>query len=337
MYYSKSLSGGASPLRVGTHAVVAFTSVFSVALGLSLFGVFLVFNIFGYIGLLAFAGALKSATRFKRYQIRLLAWIIVFLPSVSFWSSAIGKDAVAFMAMGLALWAALDLKTRWLLMAFAVLAMLFVRPHMAGIMVIGLSAVFTFEAGLPRSRRVFLGFLSIGAAAVIIPFGLQYAGVGASADVDGLMEYIGERQDYNQEGGGGVDISSMSLPMQLFTYMFRPMIFEASSIFQLAASVDNIILAFLFLLGGKEILRRRQNPINDARIFLWVYALLAWVLLAMTTSNLGIAMRHKWMFTPMLIYLLISVIGSPRQSVFRGGVGTEEKVFSSAFPPYKNL
>ena len=50
--------------------------------------------------------------------------------------------------------------------------------------------------------------------------------------------------------GGAVDIASMSLPMQLFTYMFRPLPMEASSVFQLASSVDNVILLYLMVVGG---------------------------------------------------------------------------------------
>jgi len=36
------------------------------------------------------------------------------------------------------------------------------------------------------------------------------------------------------------------------------------------------------------------------------------VVLAMTTANLGIAIRQKWMFAPMLIFLLISLVGKNR-------------------------
>lgn len=320
MYYRESFSGDSSFLDVGTHAVIAFTSIFTGPLGLSLLGAFLVFNIFGYIGLLAFAGSLKAVTWNKSRQLRLMALIIILLPSVSFWSSAIGKDAISFMAMGLALWAAINLKQRGMLMIFAVLAMLFVRPHMAGMMVIGLSVAFILHARVPLGRRILLGLVSIGAAVVIIPFGLEYAGVGDETDVEGLVSYVETRQGYNQQGGGGVDISSMSLPMQMFTYMFRPLVFEARSVFQLAAAVDNIILGVLFLFGGMAIWKGRKSPVPDTRLFLWVYALLAWVVLAMTTANLGIAMRQKWMFAPILIYLLISVIGSQRQETSHGRV-----------------
>lgn len=312
MYYNASLADELRPFEVGTIAIIYFTSFFSDVMGLSILGVFLVNNIFGFIGLLAFSGALEAVTFMKGRQLRLLAFIIILLPSVSFWSSALGKDAISFMATGLALWAALNLQRRLGLMLFAVLAMLFVRPHMAGMMVIALSVAFVLHANVSTLKRLFAGIMSVAVAASLIPFALQYAGVGETTDVDALMSYVEERQGHNQQGGGGVDISSMSLPMQLFTYMFRPLIFEARSIFQLAAAVDNIILLFLFLAGGMAIWKGRKSPVQDTRIFLWVYAILAWIVLSMTTANLGIAMRQKWMFAPMLIYLLISVMGSVR-------------------------
>lgn len=36
---------------------------------------------------------------------------------------------------------------------------------------------------------------------------------------------------------------------------------------------------------------------------------MVWLIFATTTANLGIAVRQKWMFAPMLIFLLLSVTG----------------------------
>ncbi|MEQ9393712.1 hypothetical protein [Haliea sp.] len=307
-YYSESISGELKSFRLGTVAVIYFTHFFSDFVGLSILGVFLVNNIIGFIGLLGFAGALKKATVAKSSQLRLLALVIILLPSVSFWSSAIGKDSIAFMAAGLALWAALDLRRRVGLMIFAVLSMFFVRAHMAAMMVIALSATFIIDANISMLKRFFFGMASLSVATLLIPFALEYAGVG-DVDADGLISYVEARQGYNQEGGGGVDIAPMSLPVQLFTYMFRPLVFEARSVFHLGAAVDNLVLAILFMVGGLVVCKRRKSRMDDARVFLWVYALFAWIVLAMTTANLGIAMRQKWMFAPMLIYLMISVMG----------------------------
>lgn len=309
MYYSVSVSENFRPFEFGTIAVIYFTSFFSGVMGLSMLGVFLVNNVFGYIGFLGFAGSLKAVTYMKSDKVRLLAFFIILLPSVSYWSSALGKDSISFMATGLALWAALDFQRRMSLMYLAILSMLFVRPHMAGMMIIALSVAFVFHANVSLIKRVFIGAVTVTLAAFLIPFSLQYSGMGESSDITAFMSYVEARQGYNQQGGGGVDISSMSPPMQLFTYMFRPLIFEARSILQLASAVDNTILMFLFLAGGIAIWKGRNSPVRDARIFLWIYSLLAWAVLSVTTANMGIAMRQKWMFAPMLIYLMLSVMG----------------------------
>jgi hypothetical protein len=138
MYYDRAVEGVFS-YRFGTGAVVTFTSVLVQGLGLGFIGCFLFYNILGAIGLVAFDGALKHATTNKTAFSKKIATLIIFLPSVSFWSSAIGKDAISFLSAGLTLWAALQLNKRIWLMVLAVALMMIVRPHMAGIMVIALA------------------------------------------------------------------------------------------------------------------------------------------------------------------------------------------------------
>lgn len=299
-------------IGVGTAAVRAIAGLLVSGMGLSILGTFLVFNIFGQIGLLAFWGSLREATIGRSWRIRWLATLIIFLPSVSFWSSALGKDAISFMATGLALWSSLNLAKRGLLMTVAIGAMFIVRPHMAGIMVMAIAMAAVMDSNASAVKKVLLGALAAGVAAALVPFALRYAGVGEVVDVESLANYIDKRQSYNTEGGGGVDIASMSLPMQLFTYLFRPVLFEARSVFALAASLDNLILLGLFVFGSIALLRGRKTGLGENRTFMWAYALGAWLILAMTTANLGIALRQKWMFAPMLIFLLISVIGRRR-------------------------
>lgn len=299
-------------ISVGTAAVRSISAFLVSGLGFSILGTFLVFNIFGQIGLLAFWGCLKQAVVGKSRQVRLLVPLIVFLPSVSFWSSALGKDAISFMATGLALWASLKLSQRGLLMTFSVAAMLLVRPHMAGVMVMAIALSLLMDPQASSLKKVGLGVVALGAVMALIPFALRYAGVGEVVDVESLTTYIDKRQSYNTEGDGGIDIASMSLPMQLFSYLFRPVIFEARNVFSLAASLDNLLLFGLFVVGGVAMLRGRKSCLNENRTFMWAYALGSWLVLAMTTANLGIALRQKWMFVPMLIFLLISVIGRSR-------------------------
>lgn len=311
-YYNKALVGRFD-FNFGTAAVDGLTSLLVHGLGFNMLSCFLLFNIFGSVGLLAFDGSLKHATQFKSKFLKRLATLIIFLPSVSFWSSAIGKDAISFLAVGLAMWSALQLNKRVWLMVLSISLMLAVRPHMAGMIVIGLALSIMFDKKTNIVRRLGLGVFAMIGAAVMVPFALQYAGVSDPSSAEAVMDYVEKRQSYNMEGGGGVDISSMSLPMQLFTYMFRPLIFEAHSVTALAAALDNLVLLYLFIAGGYALVMKKARKFTENRKFMWVYAGLAWIVLAMTSANLGIAVRQKWMFAPVLIFLLISLIGKDRK------------------------
>lgn len=319
-YYNKALVGRFD-FNFGTAAVDGLTSLLVHGLGFNMLSCFLIFNIFGSVGLLAFDGSLKHATQFKSKFLKRLATLIIFLPSVSFWSSAIGKDAISFLAVGLAMWSALQLNKRVWLMVLSISLMLAVRPHMAGMIVIGLALSIMFDKKTNIVRRLGLGIIAMIGAAVMIPFALQYAGVSDPSSAEAIMDYVENRQSYNMEGGGGVDISSMSLPMQLFTYMFRPLIFEAHSVTALAAALDNLVLLYLFIVGGYALVMKKARKFTENRKFMWVYAGLAWIVLAMTSANLGIAVRQKWMFAPVLIFLLISLIGKDRKQD-SAGLGT---------------
>ncbi|MDI1300849.1 MAG: hypothetical protein PSX71_02995 [bacterium] len=310
-YYQAALRGNVD-LYVGTAAVSFLTSLLVQFLGLSLLGAFLVFNIFGSIGLLAVDGCLRIATRDKTRNTRRLATLIIFLPSVSFWSSAIGKDAISFMSAGLALWAVLDLNRRTPLIVVAVVLMVLVRPHMAGMMLAGLTGALLVERRFSLPKKLLLGAMAVAVAIPMVPFALDYAGLGEASNAEALVSYVETRQAYNMEGGGGVDLQSMSLPMKLFTYMFRPLIFEAQSIFGLAAAIDNLVLLYLFAMGWRALIGAGDQIQRGGRTFLWIYSLVAWLALSVTSANLGIAMRQKWMFAPMLILLFISAMGTAR-------------------------
>lgn len=322
-YYRIGVSSDVS-FSLGTNAVRYIVFLLTQVFGLSFLGCSLFFHIFGFIGLLAFDAALREVTWYKSRSIRLSATLIVFLPSVSFWSAGLGKDSISFLSVGLALWAALDMRRRWHLIVISVLAMLLVRPHMAGLLGIGLAGSYVFQRGVPITQRFLLGAVALAASAVLVPLGLNYAGLGDQAGADDLIEYVENRQGMNLGGGSSVDIASMNIFMKLFTYMFRPMFVDADGVAGLAASLDNIILLIFFIVGGWAVIKNRLPVrLNEHnRMFLWIYSGVAWVTLALVTANLGIALRQKWMFVPMLVFLLISVIGRSRSDEPNARVGS---------------
>src|SRR3546814_10038846 len=77
--------------------------------------------------------------------------------------------------------------------------------------------------------------------------------------------------------------------------------------------MDNVILIFLAIAGAAQIIKHRRHKLAGNRAFMWFYCLMTWLILAITTANLGIAVRQKWMFAPLLIYLFISLLARDPQ------------------------
>lgn len=311
VYYDQSLIHSGE-FKLGTEFVYFFTGIFTQTLGLSYLGAFLVYNCIGAFGLLAFASCARSATLGKSRIIRQLGWVVLLLPSISFWSGAIGKDAISFMSACLFLWSGIQIRQRVRWMIFAVLAMLLVRPHIAAVMVVAIAGGVVFSRGVSMPLRLSVAFFGTLAAIVVIPLALEFAGLGEARGAADITDYVEQRQAYNQAGGGAIDISSMSLPMQLLTYLYRPLPFEAHNATSLAASVENVFLILLTLAALGALVKRHAQSVQT-KWMLWLYAGGAWVMLAATTANLGIAARQKWMFLPIMLYLALTLLGRPRR------------------------
>lgn len=312
-YYEESLLEDVS-LALGTDFVTFFASLLTKNLEFSYLNVFMIFNIIGALGLIAFDSSIKHALKNNKNSFKIfLISNISYLPSISFWSSALGKDAISFLAISLALWASLSLGRRWLLMLFSIILMLLVRPHISGIMIISLAFVIFYRSNaISDLKKYMLAFATMLGIFFTVPFALDYSGLGREISFQIINEYIQTRQSFNQEGGGGIDISQMSLPTQLFTYVFRPLPFEIQGFAALAASFDNIILMAIFVYALICFFSRRINPICNLsnKLFMIIYAVITWIILAMTTANLGISIRQKWMFLPMLLFVAISLIAA---------------------------
>lgn len=311
-YFLDSLVWNRWP-RLGTEAVIYITSFLTQGLGLSYGGTFLFYNILGAIGLLAFAGALREMSQDKARTIRRLIMLIPFLPGLSFWSSAIGKDSIAFLGVGLVCWAAASPYRRAPLFFLAFLALLVVRPHMAGFLIISLAVAFTLSNEGSMRLRLLLSMMVIPLSIAATVISIRYIGLEGNVSSEGVISYVEQRQSYNLSGGSSVDIASLSVPVRLLVYMYRPFFFDAHSLFGVVTSLENLILLLITVMSAWGVIKRRSSLSRFQRISMVLYVLFSWIILANTTANLGIALRQKIMFTPMLLLVMTSYLPRRRQ------------------------
>jgi hypothetical protein len=301
-YYTIAVQGGID-LYLGTSLVEYFTYIlYNMGIN-SYLGMFLVYNIFGYIGLLAFYASLWQIVKDKSIFYKRLAFLLILLPSISFWSVAIGKDSISFMAVGLALWASLEFDRRKALLLFAIFILFLVRPHMGAVMSVAFCIAFLIGGNIKIQSKVFFGFFILILSGFVVMVVVDKLKLDITS-LSSIVEFIQKRQSYNLDGGSSIDISSMNITEQVFTYMFRPLPFEAHSFNAFVASLDNTFLLYLFVLFCISFtIKNPVNLPNHNLIFLNIYIIITVIALAITTANLGIAVRQKWMFMPFMIYV----------------------------------
>ena len=299
LYYKKTfyLLPDFSP---GTRFTESITQVITNIFDSNYLNTTLIFNYFGALGLTFLYLSLKPHLK----KSNSLWMLVLFIPSMSFWSAGLGKDSIAFLATCLFLYAVSKHHTHRLSILTAFLVMFMVRPHIAFIMLASFIVFFIAQSKTHIIIKVLILPVIIGGAVIALQFVQQYVGL-AEVSLDSLDSYVEKRQGYNLEGGSSLDISSMSYPMQMFTYIFRPLPFEAHSIVALVTSIENTILLLLFIYIFFKSKFNFKPFINDKNLWLFIYVFLTCTILAITTANLGIATRQKWMFMPVLIYLLI--------------------------------
>lgn len=310
-YFIRSLDVLPS-LTLGTQAVDVITSVYTQFLGLSYLGTFLVYNIIGAIGLLAFAAAIRETLGGKSRRVQFYLSVLLFLPGLSFWSVAIGKDAPALMGTGLLCWAALDMRRRWIAIVLGVAVYVVVRPHIAAVILVALAMAIMVSGKVSTVKKIMIIAVLAAPSAFAIRLAISTIGLGDSGafiDVGDLIEY---RQSVNMGGGGAINISGLILPVQMFLYAFGPLFIGAGSLMGLVASLENAFLLFLVASSAVSVVRRKSCLNPTVKWFYLFFALSLWIVFALTTANLGIALRQKWMFMPMLLIFCLSYLPEKR-------------------------
>src|SRR4051794_10674391 len=138
----------------GTDFVIWLTS-FPASIGLGFWPISFVYNAAGALGLIFICATLRevSAEAGKDRLTQFLVVLCLALPSMSFWTSGIGKDSIAFLSVGMLLWSTTHFGRRQIAAVAAVLIMLTVRPHIACLMVLSVGAGVLLVPGLRGSVR----------------------------------------------------------------------------------------------------------------------------------------------------------------------------------------
>jgi hypothetical protein len=309
------------PGGFGTKVMGSITGGVYAVMGPSVIGGFLVFSWIGFWGLLLCYRAARIAVPdldAKRY-----AALLFFLPSMVFWPSSIGKEAIITLGIGLTAYGAARVFTHRRLglvtVACGLTVSFLIRPHIAALLAGSFAIGYLVR---PTLQRTALSPLVKVAGAVVISVAGIYV-VATAAQSLGLdtatsaTDELSRRGTLTQKGGSAFEASPISTPMDVpvavLSVFFRPFPWEADSAQVLIAAAEGTAILGLAMVSWRRIgagLRRIREPY----ILMSVIFLLGFLYAFSQFGNFGILARQRVQALPFLLLFLALARHVPRPS-----------------------
>ncbi len=297
----------------GTQVTAHITGLLYVPVTPPMFAGFLMFATLSFVGMVAFYLAFRRVV--PHWGAFPYFVLLFFLPTMIFWPSSIGKDALLVLGLGLAsLGTALAFARRhvWgpLLMGAGIGFAALIRPHVAviavGAMVLAVLLARASRLGGSRSTRIVVATVALVALVYLVPLASARLGVD-----QGLDTFLQEQQRRTSQGGSAVvgkpATSPLDLPEATLRVLFRPLPYEASSPAMLLSSAESLLLLGMILWRLPTMWANRAVV---RRVPYLLYALGftgAFVVAFSAIFNLGIIARQRSQVVPFLLALVVGL------------------------------
>lgn len=310
MYYNDPFDQFHEGFGVNTQFILWVVQNMKLVVGGTYLDYFFVFQAFGFFGIVLLMRAMEEIYATLDLEQPTWTYLLLFLPGLHFWPSAIGKDAPLFGACCLALWATMQVRRRYLALAAAIVVMLLVRPHVALIAVAAVTwTVFGDRSTHPLLRGVLvlasLAGLIVAAATMRSTFQLDVT------SADSVSDYLAVRSSFIGSGSadvGNTAVISAPYPVRVLSFLFRPLFLDAEGVFGYIASFENVVLLVIF---GFTLLRLRVVIAAMKAVPFVRYALIASVGITLALSidyyNIGLGLRQKTMVVPGILLICVAV------------------------------
>ena len=309
LYYYDLFDNYQDGFNVGTQGLIYIVQYLRHSVGGTYLDFYLLFQAVGFLGVCMLLRVFEEIHDELRIPHTPYLYAMMAIPSLHFWSSALGKDGPFLLATSLALWASMRLPSRTKALIGALLLMLFIRPHVALVAGAALSLGVLVGKGVPTYLRIGLFVVAVaGTGLAATTLESAYAIDITSAESIGQQF---ERVDnvLNSEDAGTTAVSG-GFAVRLLSLMFRPLFFDANELFALIASLESLFLIWvvMFLLIRSRDVFQVFRKVLFARYAL-IYGVGMTLFLAIGYWNVGLGLRQKWtMVVPMYLVLLVTVM-----------------------------
>jgi uncharacterized membrane protein len=325
---------------IGTQSMNWLTGILFAFIGPTMLGGFVVCSTLSFIGAWFFYKAFCLA--FPNGNKRLFALLIFLLPSIWYWPSSLGKDAIVMLFLGIATFGFANLFTgkviNGLLLGAAGLAgICMLRPPIAAALV--LAAILGFALRPARERnpqsQVIVWILVLPLLGGLAFFTIKSSETYMSGQ--SVIEAYETQQSLDFSGGSGSNFQAPNIfslygpPVAILTSNFRPFPWEAGGMLPAIAGLEGLLVMALLLHRRREVFRALRSWRKNGMIVYVVGAFIGISLILSSLGNFGLLARQRTQVLPFL--LMLPAIVKPVRRAGRRGSWVQAAPDAISAPP----
>jgi len=313
-----------------------FIMKISAALSYLSFNKFLIislfFGFFSFIGQWRLFKVFNHINKYKHQN--LLAWAVLYSPSIWFWGSGLMKDSVCIGAVGIILHILYFsfVNRRFSLKELALLVFLVfivwnIKSYIISILAVGLVSTLLLKSLtsikniLIKSFIITVFFIAMVAVAFLANFSEQLKTLAEESQQQ-VLSFQQSYQAIQQEDETSratiemkaIDPSISGIltysPIAVFNCLFRPFLWESRKVIILFTSLEStlLLLSTLYLLGITRFFGFFKSIFNNEYLFFcFSVSILFALIIGFTTYNFGTMVRYKIILLPFYYFLLVSI------------------------------
>ena len=303
----------------GTQFLKNLSGIILTVIGPTMRGEFLVFSLLAFAGLYCIARAARQAAPSQYSQD--VAWWIWLWPSLWFWPSSVGKEAIIIFSIGLVTlgYVGREQRIQWgtflagLTLAFAI------RPHVAAVLIMAVVIAHWVESWKQFNvRRLLEGALITIVALITLQKMATHFGL-VSPDLEGLAEFMSYRASKTLQGGssiGTVPTGIAGIPLAFMNIWMRPFPWEAHSVMALGSALEVCILWWFVWRHRRRVVGAVKSWHHHRLLRFAIPLLIGYTLMiGFTFGNLGIIARQRVPLFPFFFLLLSFADRDPNAEV----------------------
>jgi len=281
---------------------IAFLIYPLVNIGVSYLGLFVLFSSISLVGYINLYRLLNLSIEDGLYK--LTSSILLLLPSVHFWTSFFGKEALIFPLMIFLLYSVKEKKYKNPVLYIALLLILFIRPYLFFLILGGFGLALITEKINLKSKllilfsTILIGFLTLP---ILIKF-LKITSINSFID-----NYGGVAKYASENGASSINLLESNYFERIFLVLFRPAFYEVKNIYQGVISLENIFVFIIIIIICFSFKKVKIKEIYLDVKFVLLSAVFVILFLSIYMYNFGLASRMRVMFIPYLIYGLLKL------------------------------